>query len=397
MSNLNPSFVKPRYDAGGFAGIPQRIRDAFASEQYDAVVLFLVDGFGWRFFERFQDVPFLRRVARDGRVEKLTSQFPSTTAAHITTIHTGLPVGESGVYEWFFYEPSLDRIIAPLLFSRAGDTVRDTLKKFKVDPATLYPTRTFYQELVNLGVRSHVFGLRDYTPSTYSLQVMRGADLHAFRTLPEALVNLGLEIEKQTSPSYFHFYFDKVDGICHEYGPNAPQLEAEIETFLLVLENFFARVFKSGKRVLFLLTADHGASEVDPRTTVFLNADPRFKGVEHFFRSSHKGELLVPAGSARDMFLHVKDGLIDEAQYFLATRLVGKADVVKVQELIEDGYFGPTISPEFRARVGNLVILPYRGEAVWWFVKDKFEQKFYGHHGGLTPQEMEIPLLRLEV
>jgi predicted AlkP superfamily pyrophosphatase or phosphodiesterase len=397
MPNLNPSFVKPRYDAGGFAGIPQRVREAFASQQYDAVVLFLVDGFGWRFFERFQDAPFLQRVARDGRVEKLTSQFPSTTAAHITTIHTGLPVGESGVYEWFLYEPSLDRIIAPLLFSRAGDTVRDTLKKFKADPATLYPTRTFYQELTERGVHSHVFGMRDYTPSTYSLQVMKGADLHAFRTLPEALVNLGLEIEKQTSPAYFHFYFDKVDGICHEYGPNAPQTEAEIETFLLVLENFFTRVFKSGKRVLFLLTADHGASEVDPRTTIFLNTDPRFKGVERFFRSNHKGELLVPAGSARDMFLRVRDGLLDDAQHFLSTRLEGKADVVKVQELIEDGYFGPTISPEFRARVGNLVILPYRGEAVWWYVKDKFEQKFYGHHGGLTPQEMEIPLLRLEV
>ena len=397
MPNLNPSFVKPRYDAGGFAGIPQRIRDAFASQQYDAVVLFLVDGFGWRFFERFQDAPFLQRVARDGRVEKLTSQFPSTTAAHVTTIHTGLPVGRSGVYEWHYYEPSLDRMISPLLFSRAGDTIRDTLKKFKVDPATLYPTHTLYQKLADLGVRSHVFGLRDYTPSTYSLQVMRGADLHAFRTLPEALVNLGLEIEKQTSPAYFHFYFDKVDRICHEYGPSAPQTEAEIETFLLVLENFFARVFKSGKRVLFLLTADHGASEVDPQTTIFLNTDPRFKGVERFFQSNRKGELLVPAGSARDMFLHVKDGLLDEAQYFLSARLVGKADVVKVQDLIEDGYFGSTISPEFRARVGNLVILPYRGESVWWYVKDKFEQKFYGHHGGLTPQEMEIPLLRLEV
>ena len=23
----------------------------------------------------------------------------------------------------------------------------------------------------------------------------------------------------------------------------------------------------------------------------------------------------------------------------------------------------------------------------------RFEQKFYGHHGGLTPGEMEIPLL----
>jgi hypothetical protein len=62
-----------------------------------------------------------------------------------------------------------------------------------------------------------------------------------------------------------------------------------------------------------------------------------------------------------------------------------------------DGYFGPTISPEFRSRVGNLVILSHRYESTWWYVKDKFEQKYYGHHGGLTPQEMEIPLFTCAV
>jgi hypothetical protein len=45
------------------------------------------------------------------------------------------------------------------------------------------------------------------------------------------------------------------------------------------------------------------------------------------------------------------------------------------------------------SRVGNLVILPYDGETVWWYDPGRFEQKFYGHHGGLTPGEMEIPLL----
>ncbi len=45
--------------------------------------------------------------------------------------------------------------------------------------------------------------------------------------------------------------------------------------------------------------------------------------------------------------------------------------------------------------MGNLVILAYKGESVWWYQKNRFEQKFYGHHGGLTKEEMEIPLILL--
>jgi predicted AlkP superfamily pyrophosphatase or phosphodiesterase len=393
---LGDHFIKPRYDAGGFAGIPTRLREQLASGQYEAVILFLVDGFGWRFAERFQETPFIKRLTRSGQVEKLTSQFPSTTAPHITTIHTGQMVGESGVFEWYYYEPLLDRLIAPLLFSFAGDKERDTLKSH-VDARKLYPTKTIYNSLKNSGIESYVFGVRDYTPSTYSNVVMDGAGMRSFRTLSEALVNLQLLLEKQTKPVYVNLYLDMIDGLCHGYGPNAPQTEAEIETFLLIMEHYFTRVFPSGKRILFLMTADHGASEVDPKTAVYLNMDPRFEGVERFLKSNRAGELLVPAGSARDMFLYIQDDLLDEAQAFLFKRLEGKAEVVKVSDLAEAGYFGPVISPAFRARAGNLVILPRRYESVWWYVKDKFEQKFRGHHGGLTPQEMEIPLFTCEI
>jgi predicted AlkP superfamily pyrophosphatase or phosphodiesterase len=391
-----PGFLKPQYDEGGFASIPANIRDYCTSEEYDAVVFFLVDGFGWRFFEKFQELPFLKRLTKNGKVEKLTSQFPSTTAAHITTLHTGLPVGKSGVYEWYYYEPQLDRIIAPLLFSYAGDNERDTLKG-DIKARKLYPKQTLYQELETLGMESHVFGSREYTPSTYSDMVMKGAELHSFKTLPEALVNLGSLLQSSKAPTYVNLYVDNIDSLCHKYGPTAPQTESEIEAFLLVMEHFFTRVFNGEKKVLFLMTADHGASEVDPQTTVFLNREKSFKRIERFIKRNQAGDLLVPAGSARDMFLYVKDDFLDEAQDFLAKRLDGKAEVVKSAWLMENGYFGREISPQFRARVGNLVILPYRYESVWWYEKDKFEQRFYGHHGGLTPQEMEIPLFVLEV
>lgn len=397
MDRMNESFVKPRYDEGGFAGIPTRIENAFASGNYDAVVLFLIDGFGWRFFERFQDAPFLKRIARDGKIEKITSQFPSTTAAHITTIHTGLPVGMSGVYEWYYYEPQIDQIIAPLLFSLAGTKERDTLKSIGVKPSSLYPRGVFYPALKKRGVDSYLFGMREYTPSTYSSVIMAGIEQYAFKTFSEALVNLNLLLEKQTKPTYIHLYFDKLDSICHEYGPTSPQMETEIETFLLIMEHYFERIFNTKKRVLFLMTADHGQVEVDPQTTVFLNRDMRFSGVERFLKTNRYRQLLVPAGSARDMFLHVKEDLLDEAQAFLTPRLEGKADVVKTEYLINEGYFGPEVSSRLRERVGNLVILPYRYESVWWYEKDKFEQRFYGHHGGLTPQEMETVLYSLEL
>ncbi len=102
--------------------------------------------------------------------------------------------------------------------------------------------------------------------------------------------------------------------------------------------------------------------------------------------------MLVPAGSARDMFLYIQDDLLEEAHKFLSSRLQGIADVVTTRQLIDEGFFGPSISETFLSRVGNLVILPYRYQSVWWWEEGKFQQWHYGHHGGLTPQEMEIPL-----
>jgi len=396
MIKMNPTFIKPRYDSGGFAGIPERVKAAFSSGNYDAVVLFLVDGFGWRFFERFQDAPFLKRIAKHGRIEKLISQFPSTTAAHLTTIHTGWNVGQSGVHEWIYYEPQLDAVIAPLLFSYAGLWERDLLKATGIEPRLLYPRGVFYPELKQMNVKPYVFGVREYTPSTYSSAVMDGAELRAFKTLSEALVNLGLLLEQETQPAYIYLYLDTIDSLAHDYGPTASQTEAEIETFLLMMEYYFERVFMGKKKILFLMTADHGQVEVSPQTTTYLNIHSSFAGIERFMRTNRKGQLLVPAGSARDMFLYIKDDLLDEAQSFLASRLE-EADVVKTELLIEEGYFGPEVSSRFRERAGNLVILPYRNESVWWYEKGKFEQRFYGHHGGLTPQEMETILYTYEI
>jgi|WetSurMetagenome_2_1015567.scaffolds.fasta_scaffold23630_5 predicted AlkP superfamily pyrophosphatase or phosphodiesterase len=395
---MDNTFVEPRYDAGGFANLPAHLVDLFNARKYDAVVLFLVDGFGWRFFDKFQDAPFLQLVTRENPAARLVSQFPSTTAAHLTTLHSAMPVGQHGIFEWIYYEPIVDAMIAPLLFSYSGTAERDTLKPSGARPRSLLPKTTFYHLLKKMGVYSTILQHREYTPSTYGNILFSGATVRSYKTLPEVLVNLTQMLKTSRSPAYFVLYYDKVDAVSHEYGPQAPQTEAEILMFLLTMEKIFLKSLDADhKKVLFLLTADHGHIETDPLTTIYLNRDPRFEGVEKYLRADMQGKLLVPAGSARDFFLYIKDGMVDEALAFLSSRLAGKAEVRKVEELIAAGYFGPAISPAFRGHTGDLVILPYASESVWWFEKDKFEQRFRGHHGGLTKQEMEIPLLMWEI
>ena len=146
-------------------------------------------------------------------------------------------------------------------------------------------------------------------------------------------------------------------------------------------------------RTLFIMSADHGQIETEPGTAIYLNQDAAFAGIETYLKSSPSGQMLVPAGSPRDLFLYIKDDLLEEAHAFLASRLDGRADVVTAQWLIEAGYFGPEpVSDLLMGRLGNLVVLPHHHETVWWYEKGKYEQKNYGQHGGLTPEEMEIPL-----
>ena len=395
---MNPNFTKPRYDSGGFAHLPLRIQEIFEKKEYETVIFFFIDGFGWRFYEQFKEHPFFVELAKRGSVKKIISQFPSTTAAHVTTWHTGIPVGESGVFEWTYYEPKLDALFSPLLYSFGGTKERGTAAESGIPPESLYPTENIYPALSALGVEAHIFQHSEFTPSPYSDVVISGVKMHGYKTLSEAMVNLRILLDAPRKPRYIGFYFGDVDGIMHEYGPVSAHARAEIETlFDTLLRQFLLPLSQRlPGETLFLLSADHGHAEVDPDTVVFLNRDPAFSGVENFFKRNQAGKALVPAGSPRDMFLYIKENLLDEAQEFLQSRLTGKADVVKTRDLIDEGYFGESVSDTFLSRVGNLIILPYRYQSVWWYVKDKFEMNYYGHHGGLTPQEMEIPLVSCE-
>ncbi|MFN8441650.1 MAG: alkaline phosphatase family protein [Caldilineaceae bacterium] len=400
----------PAYGHGCFADLPATIQHCLSGsalpagcgaswgdflQRYDRVITILADGFGWRFFERHRQMPASQRFIQQGKALRWTSQFPSTTAAHITCIHTGLTPGESGVHEWQYYDPAVGSIITPLLFSFGGTTKRDLLKNLQIAPQAIYPQEeTIYQSLAKAGVQSHIYGPAEFTPSTYSDWLNRGAVSYGYESIAEALTSLRIQVEQTVDPAYFYLYFPKIDSLGHTNGPNSAQFDAEIQMFLYCLEEMILRPLTGkAKKTLLILTADHGQDTITPERCVFVNRDARFVGVERFIKRNEHGHLLVPGGSARDMFVYIHEHLLDEAVEFFASRLDGFATVYKTQELIDKHYFGPTApSQRFLERVANLLILPHEGESIWWYEEGSKGMPFWGHHGGLTPQEMEIPV-----
>jgi predicted AlkP superfamily pyrophosphatase or phosphodiesterase len=367
--------------AGGIAleGVPARA---------DRVLLVLLDAFGWRFFTRHGDHPLLRRMQA---VVPLTSMFPATTSAHVTTLHTGVGVGEHGLYEWNVYDPGLDALVTPLLFSFAGDGARDTLLRAGADADAVLPSMpTLYERLAQAGVACAVFEPAAFAPSTYDSVLARGARVHPIADLASGMAQVGAMLRADTR-AYAHLYWDEVDATGHVYGPSSAEFAAAAVRCLDALEAGLAGLPEG---TVVLLAADHGQVDVDPATSIFVNE--AWPGITDLLARGRGGRVLAPAGSARDLFLHCRPGTVDEVVAGL-TRVVGeRATVHRVEEIVAAGWFGD-VGERLRARLADVCVLPAPGETVWWRERRRFDMGFRGHHGGLSEDEARTQVAALVV
>jgi predicted AlkP superfamily pyrophosphatase or phosphodiesterase len=181
---------------------------------------------------------------------------------------------------------------------------------------------------------------------------------------------------EETRPAYYFLYIDRLDTICHNYGPYSRQAEETIDQLLTMMDLlFYKELYGKIDNTLLMMTADHGQVEVNPSTTYYLNK--QIPGITRYLKTNRAGQPLVPAGSARDMFLYIKEEYIDEAIAVLQHHLAGRAEIYRVRDLLEQHFFGlQEPSPVLLARLGNVVILPYKYETVWWYEEGKFEMHF---------------------
>ncbi len=341
------------------AGAPNRLGLPTAS----SAIVVLVDGLG---------VESLRAMAGHARTlvgalgkrDAIESGFPTTTAAALASLTTGLPPGRHGLVGYLVRDPARDRIVNQLSGWDAG-----------MEPHTWQPFPTLFQTAVERGYRASVIGLAKFADSGFTSAVLRGAEYVPRRTIADRL-DAAVELAREPG-ALVYVYIPELDKAGHKYGVDSPRWARALEEV-----DGAIRALALPPGVGLALTADHGMLDIPQHGRVIV--DPALlDGVRHV------------AGEPRCLQLHIESGADASA---LAARWRdaegARAWVATRQEAIDAGWFG-AVRDEVLPRIGDVLVAARKGVA-YYDERGASEQGFtmIGQHGSWSPAEVRVPLLR---
>ncbi len=357
---------------GGETGQPHlRALPPGALDPRRHLVLLVIDGLGDTFLARHGG-----GVLRRERIGRMTSVFPSTTASAVTTFLTGDPPARHGVTGWFMYARELGTVISPLLSRpRFGG---EQLGRSGVNLMRLYGARPFADRL---RAETHMVMPVNIARSEFNTVFAGSTSVHPYTGMNELLATVVALVRGAHPRRYVYAYWPRLDELAHRHGVEATETVAHLNE----IEDQIGRLLRDlrGCPVTLVITADHGFVNADPAQAIELEAHPQLKQ-----------RLAVPlCGERRAAFCYLRAPAGGFAQVLEAAA----DDLIRPvsrQHVLEQGYLGPgPVHPELSSRIGDWCLLTRQRATILDRVPGERPHPMIGVHGGLSPQEMYVPLI----
>lgn len=403
--DLDADFIHPDYQGGSILNLPSSICHWLGAEPLGAaplrpelsvtsstdlrrVIMVLVDALALHRLQRWMTdgtAPVWSRLAEQGKLAALTSIIPSTTSAALTSLWTGRSPAEHGIvgYELWLKEYGVvsNMILhSPITFDNdAGSLVKAGFK-----PELFLNQPTLGAHLASNGIRSCALQHRSIIRSGLSQMFLKDVDVHGYLTPTELWVNLRHLVESNPRQRlYFWVYTGQIDHYSHYYHPDDERTVAEFGEFSRAFEqNFLERLSPALRQgTLVLLTADHGMIATQKSARYDLRNHPELSRLLH----------ILPTGEHRLMYLFTRPGQADHVRSYFDQTWPGEFVFLDPSEAIAKGLFGPgKPHPRLADRLGDLIVAARDEAYIWWAEK---ENPLIGQHGGLSADEMIVPLL----
>lgn len=341
--------------------------------EYRQVVLMVVDGLGCNFLARKRRRSSLEELTRT----RLTSVFPSTTAAAVTTFLTGVAPQQHGLTGWHMYFRELGSVLAVLPgVPRYGGA---PLKQAGVDVPRFFGHRSVFDRLP---VESHVVSPRRIAHSDFNLAHQGRAEIRPYDTQDDFFLGVAKLLRANRNRKFVYAYWSDLDRISHEAGAFSAETDWHFTSWEEGFRRFLKYVEDTGS--LILVTADHGFIDTDPSRSIDLDDHPDLADC-----------LALPlCGERRVAYCYVKPERTERFESYVRAELDAAVELRRSSELIEQGWFGKgTPHPRLADRIGHYTLVMKENYVIKDWLPDERRYEHIGVHGGISEEEMWVPLI----
>ena len=382
-----PAPPLPRYGEASLAEVTPSLlaaldlpgfRNPLGVEPLRRACLLVVDGLGWELLlANRRAAPVLAAAAERGR--PVTTGFPATTASSLASIGTGLAPGRHGLVGYTIALPGMERAFNCLRWSPYGLGGAKDLRD-RVVPERIQPEPTAFEAAEADGVEVTLVGAGEYAASGFTRAALRGGGYWRTHSLGDqaagALRGLG-----RGRRSLVYLYHPDLDRTGHVRGADSDAWRLELAHVDRLVSQVAERL--PGDAALFV-TGDHGMVDLRPEQRVDLADRPELAA----------GVRLL-SGEARARHVHTRKGAAADVLAAWRGLLGHEMWVVGGEEAVAAGWFGPDVSDDARARIGDVVAAASGPIGVVQREVDPTQAALTGHHGSMTPAEQLVPFLEL--
>lgn len=338
------------------------------------VVLLVIDGLGHDNLTANGNGGALARHLKD----RVTSVFPSTTAASITTFYTGVAPQQHGLTGWFMYFRELGGVIAPLPYRP-----RHNGSALAVPAPILFEHVPLFDRV---RARSFVVAPQQIAHSQFSNAHNGAAQVLPFATLQQMFEALGTGVRGSGERRYFYAYWPELDRLAHEHGIASREAMTHLAEIDAAFGDFLDAI--AGTDTTVIATADHGFIDRSPEQAIVLDAHPQLART-----------LILPlCGEPRAAFCYTHAGQDAQFADYVNAHFNDYVDLYPSERLIDSGYFGlGPPHPRLRERVGDYTLVMKQNAIIKDWLLGERRYVHIGVHGGMSAQEMYVPLVVAQV
>ena len=338
------------------------------------IVLIIVDGLGFNYLRKYGSGTMLL----DNLKGSITSVFPPSTGSAITSFLSGLPPQQHGVTGWYVHLKELGLVsrILPYINAVDGNVIEVPISRV-IDVRGIF---TDIKREYSMIYDNHI------VDSVYTRNLAGSAHRIGYSDIDTYFGSITKAISKTRKKSYIYAYWPTLDSISHILGCESNEAKEHLREFDYKLQTFSETI--TGSDTTIIITADHGFSDAKLEDIVYTRDHPNLMEC-----------LSLPVcGDTRTGFCYVKPSKTAIFERYIEEDLSGFCELQKSEDMIIDGWFGLfEPHPRLIDRVGDYTLLFNEGHALLNCFPGLEPPELLGHHGGVSSDEMNVPLIVIEL